>query len=134
MGRQNDFLGWFTTRDICQSVVFLNLVALLLVILAIDWDGVIHDRMHPIEGKRLGGPMPHAKEILYELRSRGHTIIIHSVVPSQVIADWMAYYDLPYDSIAKKVVADLYVDDKGHHFENWPDTLSAIIKLDGKTL
>lgn len=101
------------------------------MILAIDWDEVIHDRKHPAEGKRLGPPMAGAKEALYELKSRGHEIIIHSVVDGKVIADWMSYFELPYDKIVLKPIADLYIDDRAYHFISWEKTMSAIMRADG---
>jgi uncharacterized protein YmfQ (DUF2313 family) len=92
------------------------------MILAIDFDGVVHDHKHPIAGRRMGAPIEGAKEALTMLK-RHHKIIIHSVwggSGKQVIADWMKYYGIPYDDITNiKPQADHYIDDKAIHFTNW---------------
>ena len=82
--------------------------------LAIDFDNVIHDIKHPKEGRRMGGPMPGAKEAIESLYRAGHKIIIHSCNRSGVIADWMGFYKIPYTS-----VWDRYVDDRGVKFTTW---------------
>ena len=94
--------------------------------LAIDWDNTIHDTLHPVEGRRLGPPLPGAREALTELKRRGHHIVINSCNRASVIRDWMLYYSIPYDSIWEgqgKVVADLYVDDSGYSFSSWERTM-----------
>jgi len=97
--------------------------------LALDFDGVLHDAAHPKEGRRMGGPMPGAKEALEQLGVR-HNVIIHSCNRPSVIRDWMKYYQIPYHSIWEgqgKVAADLYVDDKGYHFTgDWLEVLKMV--------
>ena len=98
--------------------------------IACDFDGVIHDWAHPKPGRKMGLPMPGTKEALELLKSAGYTIMIHSCNRPQVIKDFMSYYQLPYDSIWEgqgKPVADAYLDDKGLRFENWNETLAAIL-------
>ena len=78
----------------------------------------------------MGLPMPGTKEALELLKSAGYTIMIHSCNRPQVIKDFMSYYQLLYDSIWEgqgKPVADAYLDDKGLRFENWNETLAAIL-------
>lgn len=98
------------------------------MILAINFDQVIHDKLHPVPGRRMGPPMDGAKEALQALTE--HTVIIYSVIPEEVIRDWMEYYELPCGKVTKiKPDADVYIDDKALRFENWGQTMSAILKL-----
>lgn len=92
------------------------------LIVAVDFDGVIHDQANPKPGRRMGLPLPGAKDALTRLKQDGHTVIIHSCCRAGVIADWMAYYEIPYSSIWQgngKPQADYYVDDKAVRFTSW---------------
>jgi hypothetical protein len=99
-------------------------------VIAIDFDGVIHDKDHPVKGKRMGPPMVGAGESVRLLRKRGYKIIVHTcmaVTPGgkQTVADWLDYYDIPCKEVtATKPIADLYIDDKALRFEDWADTLN----------
>lgn len=100
-----------------------------MAILAIDFDGVIHEYDKPLEGKSWGLPITGAKDALRRLKNEDkHTIIIHSCKPPDVIEQWMRDYDIPYDTITqKKPEADLYIDDKGMRFHSWPLTLASLV-------
>jgi hypothetical protein len=92
--------------------------------LAIDFDGVIHDDKHPVEGRRMGPPIAGAKEALERYKSIGHKIIVHSVWGDENgakhIADWLAYYKIPFHLITNtKPTADFYIDDRAIKFVNW---------------
>ena len=95
-----------------------------MAIIAIDWDRTIHDTDNPVPGRKLGPPLPGAKEALIELRRQGHTIIIHSCARAAPMADWLAWWEIPYSTIWQgngKPVADWYVDDRGVKFTSWAD-------------
>lgn len=99
------------------------------MILAIDFDGVLHDYKNPIEGRRMGPPIKGATDSMDSLKEDGHKLIIHSVGSGNPkhIEEWLDYYDIPYDEVTNiKPNADLYIDDKALHFVNWKDTLLAI--------
>jgi len=99
------------------------------VVIACDFDGVIHDWEHPIPGRHMGPPMVGAKEALERLRARGHTILIHSCNRPKVIADFMQYYGLPFNGIWEgqgKPACDCYLDDKALTFVSWADTLETL--------
>ena len=100
-------------------------------ILAIDFDGVIHDFKNPLPGRRMGAPIPGTKEALQNFKANGHTIIIHSLwgdeKGTKTIADFMKYYELPFDSITNiKPQADYYIDDKAIQFTSWENTTNQI--------
>jgi len=104
------------------------------MILAIDWDRTIHDTDRPIEGRKLGAPVPGAKEALTKFKTAGYKIIIHSCARPKIIRDWMTYFEIPFDYIwgeapadyGHKPVADLYIDDRGLHFQSWARTLEEV--------
>ena len=92
------------------------------MIIAIDFDRVIHDTDHPKEGRKMGPPMEGAKEALRDLFRQGHQIIIHSCNRPEVIQKWMQYYEIPYHYVwdgVGKPVAHYYVDDRAVKFTSW---------------
>lgn len=101
------------------------------MILAIDFDGVIHDRAHPIPGKKMGEPLPGALEALQDLYDAGHKLIIHTAMantPSgkQAVEDWLDHFGVDYHSVVPKPRADFYIDDHAVLHATWPQTLAAI--------
>lgn len=101
-------------------------------ILAIDFDGVIHDKAHPKPGRRMGPPIDGAAITLRKLWGEGHKIIVHTVMATntagyEAVEDWMTYYQIPFDTItAIKPAADWYVDDHALRFIDWPSTYDAV--------
>lgn len=94
--------------------------------LAIDFDGVINDHKHPLEGRRMGAPIEGAGDKLRMLKHQGYRIIIFSVWGDdkgrESIAEWMKHFEIPYDHITNtKPHADVYLDDKAIRFTNWDD-------------
>ena len=94
--------------------------------LAIDFDMVLHQKDQPLPGRKMGPPVAGAKDALTQLMRDGHTVIIHSCFSANAIANWMAWYEIPYSSIwqgAGKPEADYYIDDKGLRFESWEQVM-----------
>ena len=95
--------------------------------IAIDFDGVIHDHLHPKPGRRMGSPIIGAKEALEQFRNRGDEIVIFTArakneTDTKVVHDWMIYYSIPFDQITNiKQACDVYIDDKAIHFTKWED-------------
>lgn len=101
------------------------------MILAIDFDGVIHDFKHPLVGRRMGTPIAGCKESLDTLKRLGHKIIVHTVWGDDkgrpAIEKFMKYYELSYDEITNiKPNADVYLDDKAMFFYSWRKALDDI--------
>lgn len=102
------------------------------MILAIDFDGVIHDRKNPIPGKTMGAPMPQAIEALQDLYLHGHEIIVHTLMATtesgrQAVIDWLDYYDVDHSGVtAIKPKADWYIDDKAIQHVDWPSTMAQL--------
>lgn len=108
------------------------------MILAIDFDGVVHDFKNPVAGRRMGGPMiadsngsslfdrMGAVEAMQYLDNEGHELILHTVRggSEQHIIDWCNYYHVPFHSITNvKPNADAYIDDKAIRFMSWGQTI-----------
>src|SRR2546423_15258648 len=99
-----------------------------LLILAIDFDGVLHDE-HPTPPHKMGKPVEGAVEAMKQLRAQGHELIVHTVRASgpdkgKHVADWLRYFGIPFDRVtATKPQADIYIDDRGYRFTSWAQTL-----------
>lgn len=101
------------------------------MIIAVDFDGVIHDHKHSIKGKRMGAPVEGTDKALRTLKARGHKIVVLSVWGDDkgkpIIADFMKYYGLLYDEITNiKIRADIYLDDHAVRFTTWEEFLNGI--------
>lgn len=105
------------------------------MLLAIDFDGVIHDYKNPVEGRRMGEPINGAKESLQGLKAIGHELVIHTVKAStlggmKAVIDWMNYYEIPFDFVVyTKPNADVFIDDKAIRFNDWAQTLAEVQKI-----
>lgn len=103
-------------------------------VLALDFDRVIHDFDHPVEGRRMGPPMPEAVEYLERLRGAGHHMIIHTLWAStpagrEAVERWLQYWRIyPHPVTNIKPRADFYVDDKGVQFTTWADTYKELTR------
>jgi len=85
-------------------------------------------------------PLLGAREALFRFRERGWRILIASArfdpkvwgeqLPFRVeeVRRWLEEHEIPFDDVVvHKPAADLYVDDKGFHFEgDWPAAEEAI--------
>lgn len=95
------------------------------MIIAIDFDGTIHDGQWP----GIGRPLPGAREEINALRAEGHYIIIWTCREGRrqtEMVNWLLEQDIHFDRVndhqpgqvaaygtdARKVYAHCYVDDK----------------------
>lgn len=97
-------------------------------VLAVDFDGVIHDKAHPIPGKRMGAPIDGTKDALRKLK-RKYRLVIHTVMATtpggrQAVEDWLRYYDIPFTEVTCiKPQAVAYIDDKAIRFTSWEQVI-----------
>ena len=111
--------------------------------IAIDFDGVIHtfDKgWH--DGTCYGDPLPGALEAIKKLSEEFNIVIftakakpsrplVNGKTGAELIVEWLKKYNVYQyvDEItSEKPRSQIYVDDKGYHFENWDDTLKYIEK------
>ena len=98
-------------------------------VLAIDFDGVLHDYKHPVDGRSMGEPMPNAVTMMQKFQRRGFKLVIYTLRAAEFsnqahVADWLRYYEIPFDEItATKPNAAVYIDDKAYRFTEWNDQL-----------
>lgn len=99
--------------------------------IALDFDGVIHKYSSGFKGldNVYDIPMEGCEEALAKLKESGFILKIMSSRPKNVIIDWLKTYNLDkyIDGVSnQKIVATIYIDDRGYHFENWSKTLEEI--------
>lgn len=105
---------------------------------AIDFDGVIHSYEDGYkDGSIYGTLVPGARECITKLKKKGYKIIIHTsrivsfetglVSPKRLddVRDWLIKNEVPFDSIAPKVIAAVYIDDRAVRIDpNLSESLS----------
>ena len=101
------------------------------LVISVDFDRVLHDIDHPIEGKRMGPPINNAPEFMKVLSERGFVLDVYTLHPGQEVRDWLDYYKIPYHTVSNiKPDAILYIDDKGYRFKEWsPQMIKEIYGL-----
>jgi hypothetical protein len=94
------------------------------MIIAVDFDGTLHDGEYP----ETGNPLPGAIEAMQRLSAEGHYIIIWTCRSRKSLVDmvnWLIEYGIPFNRIndnapgcskrygynSRKVYADVYIDD-----------------------
>jgi len=102
------------------------------MILAIDFDGVIHNTEDVVPGYKMGKPMHFARESMEVLKQRGNKLIVFTVRGSaenkKHVEEWLDYFAIPYDLVTNiKPEADVYIDDRAVRFVNWPFVLKTVI-------
>lgn len=104
--------------------------------IAIDFDGVIHKYSKGwCDGVIYDEPIEYAFETISAFYKIGYSIILFTVRPElEPVIDWMKE-NVPEDCkfrfkiTNKKPGADIYIDDRGYRFENWPNTFNEVTKI-----
>lgn len=100
-------------------------------VIAVDFDGVLHQNGTAPPGKRMGRPMRGAYEAMTLLRDHGYDVIVFTAQPKiGHIRDWLDFYRIPYNEVTNtKPLADAYVDDRCIRFVTWPQAIHDISNL-----
>ncbi|GHT63789.1 hypothetical protein FACS189451_10900 [Bacteroidia bacterium] len=95
------------------------------MIIAVDFDGTLHDGNYP----KIGNPKSGAISAMKKIKDDGHYIVIWTCregEPQEKMIEWLKKKEIPYDTIndnnpsktaeyknnSRKVYADIYIDDK----------------------
>jgi FMN phosphatase YigB (HAD superfamily) len=106
--------------------------------ISIDFDGVIHDfskGWH--DGTCYGDPLPGAINAIKKLSKNYNVIIftakakpsrplVNGKTGTELVSEWLEKHGILecVDEITcEKPRSQIYIDDKGYHFENWNDTM-----------
>lgn len=109
-----------------------------MAVVALDFDGVLH--MAPggpftPDVDRMGPPVPGALQAVSRMVNEGHELVVHtcrarSVEGVRSTYRWLALHRFPPMRVTySKPVADIYVDDRGFHFEgpgSWKELLGIL--------
>lgn len=101
-------------------------------VVAVDFDGVVHDHKNKPIHSKMGPPIEGAFHALQRLRN-GYKIVIFCVWASdpekrEVIAGWLRSYGMPFDEITNiKPHAEFYIDDKAVRFTTWDEVLDFVL-------
>jgi hypothetical protein len=107
-------------------------------VIALDFDGVIHDDSkgffngtiygYPIEGTEFA--LKYLSEryelVIFSCKSNPERPLIENKSGTELIWDWLEKWDFKKyisDVVWGKPLATVYIDDKGLRFSNWPQTL-----------
>jgi len=114
--------------------------------IAIDFDGVIHNfNKGWFDGTCYGEPLPGSLEAIKKLSERYNIIIftakakhdrplVNGKTGTQLVREWLEKHDvMQYVSeiTAEKPRSQIYIDDKGYHFENWVATMKYLESING---
>ena len=109
--------------------------------IAIDFDGVIHTFDKGFyDGTCYGEPLPGSLEaiktlsetyniIIFTAKAKPSRPLVDGKTGTELVIEWLTKHDVMQyvvEVTSEKPRAQLYIDDKGYHFENWVDTIKYI--------
>ena len=116
--------------------------------IAIDFDGVIHRCSKGYhDGTVYDIPIDGSIEAIKNIKEMGYNIVIFSCKSrsdrplvggksgTEMIWDWLEKYDISDcvdDVVSEKPRAAVFIDDKGHRFTDWDNTLRFITDMSSK--
>jgi len=119
------------------KVIFAEIIAITMSkkkTICIDFDGVLADYSKGYQGKDVFGEMlPNADIGTGVLKKNGWTIIIYTTRPAtDALKKWLKDNNISYDYINEnpdqpeeskgcKLIADIYLDDRGMQFRRWEE-------------
>lgn len=104
-------------------------------VIAVDFDGCIHDPFNRLPKYKMGQPIPGAAQAISRLQTMGHEIIVFPTWADnqqrrKAIVDWLNYFGVPFDDITSvKPEADLYIDNNAYRFTG--DWEKALMDIEG---
>ena len=99
------------------------------MLVALDFDGVIHNPDDRLPSYRMGRPVEGAVDAVAELIGQGHTVVVHTVRNDADghVSKWLRYFGIRHHGVTNiKPNADVFVDDKAIRFTDWPNALETL--------
>lgn len=100
------------------------------MVIAIDFDGTLHDIDNPVPGRKMGPPMPGAVEAVKRIAAH-HDIVVFTVRGDQpYIREWLAYWGFPKPvaiTNVKNGAFELIIDDRAVHYSGGIDAWRELV-------
>jgi hypothetical protein len=97
------------------------------VIVALDFDGVLHDPYDREPGRRMGRPLEGALEACRKMADAGHQLVVFTVrakdqQSTEHVTAWLRHFGFPPMAVAiTKPAADVYIDNRAIRFTTWSE-------------
>jgi hypothetical protein len=89
---------------------------------AVDFDGVLHQKSPDLAGEVTGDAMPGAVEGLARLADRYEVVVFTARTALNPVRRWMADHGMgDFEVTHEKPAAEFYIDDHGFRFVSWAD-------------
>jgi hypothetical protein len=92
---------------------------------AVDFDGVLHQKSGRFSDEVTGDPVHGAAEGLRRLAERYHVVIFTARTALDPVRRWLAEHGMDgFEVTPEKPPAEVYVDDHGFYFTSWGEVES----------
>ncbi len=102
------------------------------LVIALDFDGVLHNEHNVAPGYKMGTPITGALAAVELLKQQGHELVIYSCRGNEprslrAMQDWLKYFRFPAMRVAiGKPNADYYIDDRAIKFIDWAQVIGEL--------
>jgi hypothetical protein len=96
---------------------------------AVDFDGVLHQKSGRFSDEVTGDPVPGAADGLRRLAERYHVVIFTARTALDPVRRWLAEQGMDgFEVTHEKPPAEFYIDDHGFHFTSWGEVESKLLE------
>ena len=98
------------------------------ITVAVDFDGVLHQRSGRFSDEVTGDPVPGAADGLRRLAERYDVVIFTARTALGPVRQWLTEHGMGgFEVTHQKPPAEFYIDDHGLHFTTWADVESELL-------
>ena len=95
---------------------------------AVDFDGVLHQRSGRFSDQVTGDPIPGAAEGLRRLAERYDVVIFTARTALGPVRQWLTEHGMGgFEVTHQKPPAEFYIDDHALHFTTWPNVENELL-------
>jgi hypothetical protein len=99
------------------------------VTVAVDFDGVLHQRSGRFSDQVTGDPVPGAADGLRRLAERYDVVIFTARTALDPVRQWLTDHGMGgFEVTHQKPPAEFYIDDHGLHFTTWSEVESRLLE------